>query len=90
MCQPKVEGNNISIEVANDTMRVEIMQAQGELMAFLKERLQNTFLELHININYTEVEKAKYVYTDKEKYNKLKEINPVIDNLRHKLDLDFS
>ncbi|MDN6280419.1 MAG: DNA polymerase III subunit gamma/tau [Psychroflexus sp.] len=90
MCQPKVDGNKISIEVANDTMRVEIMQAQGELMAFLKERLQNTFLELHININHTEVEKAKYVYTDKEKYNKLKEINPAIDNLRQKLDLDFS
>lgn len=90
MCSPKIDGQQIKIEVANDTMRVEIMQSQGELMAFLKEKLQNTYIELHIDINHTEVEKTKYVYTDKEKYNKLKEINPAIDNLRQKLDLDFS
>lgn len=90
MCSPKIYGQQIKIEVANDTMRVEIMQSQGELMAFLKEKLQNTYIELHIDINHTEVEKTKYVYTDKEKYNKLKEINPAIDNLRQKLDLDFS
>ncbi|PJX24013.1 DNA polymerase III, subunit gamma and tau [Psychroflexus sp. S27] len=90
MCSPKIDGQQIKIEVANDTMRVEIMQSQGELMAFLKEKLQNTYIELHIDINHNEVEKTKYVYTDKEKYNKLKEINPAIDNLRQKLDLDFS
>ncbi|MGO2102986.1 MAG: DNA polymerase III subunit gamma/tau [Psychroflexus halocasei] len=90
MCSPKIDGQQIKIEVANDTMRVEIMQSQGELMTFLKEKLQNTYIELHIDINHTEVEKTKYVYTDKEKYNKLKEINPAIDNLRQKLDLDFS
>lgn len=90
MCSPKIDGQQIKIEVANDTMRVEIMQSQGELMTFLKEKLQNTYIELHIDINLTEVEKTKYVYTDKEKYNKLKEINPAIDNLRQKLDLDFS
>lgn len=90
MSKPKAEKHLIKIEVANDTMRVEIMQSQAELMSFLKEKLQNTYLELQIDINHTEVEKTKYVYTDKEKYNKLKEINPVIDNLRQKLDLDFS
>ena len=34
-------------------------------------------------------EEKKYIYTPEEKYNRLREINPHIDDLRKELDLDL-
>lgn len=84
---PKVNGNIISIELPADTMKKDLERGQNPLMGFLKKKLQNTFIVLEIQVNET---KAKqYAFTNIEKYNKLKEKNPLIEKLRTTFDLDI-
>lgn len=83
---PKLEGTRIKLELPNETMKKEIEQSQGSLMAFLKKELRNTDLSLEIKVNQQKIK--KYAFTPIEKYNKLREKNPLIDKLRSTFDLD--
>lgn len=85
--RPKLEGTTIKLELPNDTMKKEIELAQGGLMGYLKEELRNTDLNLAIKVN-EEVSK-KYAFTPIEKYNKLKEKNPLVEKLKDTFDLDI-
>ncbi|MFN2261066.1 MAG: DNA polymerase III subunit gamma/tau [Psychroflexus sp.] len=86
--KPKLEGKDvIKIELPNDTMRLDIEQNQGDLMRFLKNKLKNTEISIHIKVN--KAKEKKFVFTDREKYEKLKEINPNVELLRTTFDLDI-
>lgn len=85
--RPELEGTIIKLELPNDTMKKEIELEQGALMSYLKEKLRNTDLSLEINVN-EEVSK-KYAFTPIEKYNKLKEKNPLVQKLKDTFDLDI-
>lgn len=85
---PKCLGDHtIWIELPNGTMKKEIEREQGELLSFLKEKLQNYDLTLKISIN--EEAAKKYAYTPQEKYEKLKEKNPAIELLKNQFDLEL-
>jgi DNA polymerase-3 subunit gamma/tau len=84
---PKLNGKIITIELPNETMKNDMERGQNQLMAFLKKKLQNTLITLEINVN--EQAAKKYAFTDIEKYNKLKETNPLIEKLRTTFDLDI-
>jgi DNA polymerase-3 subunit gamma/tau len=84
---PKLNGKIITIELPNETMKNDMERGQNPLMAFLKKKLQNTLITLEINVN--EQAAKKYAFTDIEKYNKLKEKNPLIEKLRSTFDLDI-
>src|SRR5690606_19925140 len=84
---PKLKDNNtIWIELPNDTMKKEVERDQYLLMQHLKEKLNNYDIELYITVNDTA--EQKYAFTPQEKYEKLKEKNPLIDKLRKEFDLD--
>ncbi|MBZ9650639.1 DNA polymerase III subunit gamma/tau [Psychroflexus montanilacus] len=85
--RPKLDGTVIKLELPNDSMKLNILQEQGELMKFLKQKLQNTSIVLDITVNH-KAEK-KYVYTPREKFEKLKEVNPNLELLRTTFDLDI-
>jgi len=84
---PKLRGHTISLEFPNNTIKVEVERAKYELLSFLKESLQNFEIDLDIIVN--ETAEKKYAYTPIEKYEKLKEKNPMIDVLRKEFDLDL-
>jgi DNA polymerase-3 subunit gamma/tau len=84
---PKLNGKIITIELPNETMKNDMQRGQNQLMAFLKKKLQNTLITLEINVN--EQAAKKFAFTDIEKYNKLKEKNPLIEKLRTTFDLDI-
>lgn len=83
---PKLDGKVIKLELPNETMKLELEKVQYHLMGFLKEQLQNTTISLEINVN--EVIAKKFAFTPMEKFEKLKEKNPLIDKLRTTFDLD--
>ena len=86
--KPRVtEETNIIYNVPTKSSRKELFEIKDDLTNFLKLNLKNDFLELKFEIN-NEVHK-EYFLTPKEKYEKLKEINPVIENLKNDLKLDF-
>ncbi|WP_299434959.1 DNA polymerase III subunit gamma/tau [uncultured Maribacter sp.] len=86
---PKLKNETtIHIELPNDTMRKEVEREQYELMEFLKKQLNNYFLELKIKVN--ETTETKFAFTPEEKYEKLRQKNPVIDLLRKEFDMDLT
>jgi DNA polymerase III subunit gamma/tau len=84
---PKLDGLKISIELPAETMKRDLERGQNPLMAYLKKRLKNTLITLEIEVN--ESTAKKYAFTNIEKYNKLKEKNPLIEKLRTTFDLDI-
>ena len=86
--RPKLkEDHLVFIELPNDTMKKEVEREQGRLLAYLKEKLNNHSIALEIGVN--EETAKKFAFTPEEKYEKLKEKNPIIDVLRKEFDLDF-
>ena len=85
---PKLKEKNIlSIELPNDTMKKEVEREQYPLMEFLKKGLNNYDISLQISVNETVAK--KFAFTPQEKYEKLREKNPLIDTLRKEFDLDL-
>ncbi len=84
---PTVHENTISIVLPADTMKKDLERGQNPLMAFLKKKLNNTLITLDIQVNETTAK--KFAFTNIEKYNKLKEKNPLIEKLRTTFDLDL-
>ena len=83
---PVLKGKQIWIELPNETMKLELEKVQYYLMGFLKEKLQNTQIQLQISIN--EHAEKKFAFTPIEKFEKLKEKNPLLEKLRSTFDLD--
>jgi DNA polymerase III subunit gamma/tau len=85
---PKLKNENtIWIELPNGTMKKEIEREQSLMLDYLKQKLNNYSISLHITVN-EEVAK-KFAFTPQEKYEKLREKNPNLDLLRKEFDLDF-
>jgi DNA polymerase-3 subunit gamma/tau len=85
---PKLKKDfTIHIELPNGTMKKEIEREQYELMEHLRSKLNNHFIQLEITVN--EESAKKFAFTPEEKYEKLREKNPVIDLLRKEFDLDL-
>jgi DNA polymerase-3 subunit gamma/tau len=78
----------IWIELPNDTMKKEIERAQSGILNFLKKELNNYAIQLKITVS--EQVAKQFAFTPEEKYEKLREKNPVIDLLRSSLDLDIT
>ena len=83
---PKLEGSIIHLEFPNNTIKLEVERARHELLEFIREKLQNYDISLSIEVN--EASAKRYAYTDREKFEKLKEMNPLMDKLRKEFDLD--
>ncbi|WCO03069.1 DNA polymerase III subunit gamma/tau [Psychroserpens ponticola] len=87
MDSPKLVNTNIEITFPNETLKVELERAQYPLMEYLRKTLRNYDLKLDIHVN--EEASKKYVFTDQDKYEKLKEKNPNIELLRNTFGLDI-
>ena len=84
---PKLEGTLLHLEFPNNTIKTEVERARHGLLGFLREQLNNYNIDLSIEVNEAEVK--RYAYTPREKYEKLKEKNPLIDKLRKEFDLEI-
>ncbi|CAM1358955.1 DNA polymerase III subunit gamma/tau [Tenacibaculum xiamenense] len=86
--EPKLfENFQIGISVPNDLMLNQLNKGKPKLLRFLREKLNNYGIQIIVNLNET-VEK-KFAYTPHEKFEKLKEKNPLIDKLRSTFGLDL-
>ncbi|MDC1505470.1 DNA polymerase III subunit gamma/tau [Winogradskyella sp.] len=83
---PKLKGTTLHLTYSNNTNKIEVERAEFPLLAYLKKKLLNYDLKLHITVN-EEIAK-KYAFTPLEKYEKLKEKNPSIEVLRKTFGLD--
>lgn len=86
--EPKIEDKrNIVYNVPTKSSKKELIEIKQDLTRFLKSSLKNDYLVLKFEVN-NEANK-EFFLTPKEKYEKLKEINPTIEKLKTDLKLDF-
>lgn len=84
---PKVTDTTIYLEFPNATNKVEVERQQYDILAFIRKELNNFDISLSITVN--EVMEKQYAYTAQEKYEKLKEKNPAIADLKKTFGLDI-
>jgi DNA polymerase-3 subunit gamma/tau len=85
---PKLESPfKISFTVPNKLMEDQFKKGRPMLLKFLREKLNNYGIKIVVKLNET-VEK-KFAYTPQEKFNKMKEMNPLLEKLRQTFELDL-
>lgn len=84
---PTLDKGYISLELPNQSMKIDMEAAQSGLLQFLFKKLKNYSIEMKITVN--EEASKKYAFTPQDKYEKLREKNPLIDKLRSSFDLDI-
>ena len=77
----------ISLEFPNSTNKIEVERQKTDLLQFIRLSLQNYSIDLDISVNES-IEKT-FVYTNEEKFQKLKEKNPSIELLKKTFNLDL-
>ena len=87
----KVEGSKIDVLVGS-RMSKAMIQEEMELMPYLRKELRNNKLSLNVTIDPEMApkdltEKPKQPITDKEKYDQMREVNPLLDNFSERFDL---
>ena len=60
---------------------------KGALLKAIRSELNNFKIDLSIEVNEQEVK--RYAYTTREKFEKLREKNPLVEELRQTFDLDL-
>ena len=84
---PSLQDSNVFLELPNESMKVDLETAKAPLLQHLHQALNNYGIELIIHVN--ESVAKKHAFTPQDKYEKLKEKNPLIEKLRAIFDLDI-
>ena len=88
MNQPDlISQSTISFDVANEMNKVEMTREMKYLIPFISEKLNHFGIKVEIVIKKKNQEDS--IYSPQEKYQYLLKINPSLDKLREKFDLDF-
>lgn len=85
-CQIQVQDKELQVTLPAQGMKEDLQREQDKLLNYLKKNLRNTHIEMHINVKRTE---EKSLVTTREKYDKLVEINPKVEVLRQKFNLEL-
>ncbi|WP_075344305.1 DNA polymerase III subunit gamma/tau [Tenacibaculum agarivorans] len=86
--QPTLGKNfEIVVSLPNTLMKNQLEKGKPNLLRFIREKVNNYGIKIRIDVN--EVVEKKFAYTPLEKYNKLKEKNPMIEKLKNTFGLDI-
>lgn len=86
--KPKLEANfKIIFSVPNKLMKDQFLRNQPKLLKYLRDKLNNYGISIDLVLN--EQKEKQFAYTPLEKFNKLKEKNPLLEKLRQTFELDL-
>lgn len=84
---PKLDGTKIIYVLPNEGSKIDFEKAKPELLGYLKGHLHNHDISIEVIVN--ESMKSKIAFTTQDKFNRLKEINPNLEELRRLFDLEI-
>ena len=84
---PKLEGTKIIYELPNEGSKIDFDKEKPDLLGYLRGHLHNHEIAIEVVVN--ESVKSKIAFTAQDKYNRLNEINPHLEELRRAFDLDL-
>ena len=77
--------NEIHYTVSNNINKTQLEKNKHKIINFLSKKLKNDFLKIKVIVN--KLEEKKFIYSSKEKFDKMKEINPIIEKMRKEFKL---
>lgn len=85
-CKPVLAENfHFDISVHNQGQQEELFNAAVDILAYLRQYLKNTNIQMRVRIS--EVNEKKLAYTTGERYQHLMEINPLLGKLKDEFNL---
>jgi len=84
---PVLSGTKITIELPNEGSKIDFESEKPGLLGHLKGHLHNHDITIEVIVN--ESVENKFAFTAQDKYNRLNEINPHLEQLRKTFDLDI-
>lgn len=85
-CKPVLAENfHFDISVHNQGQQEELFNAAVDILAYLRQYLKNTHIQMRVSIS--EVNEKKLAYTTGERYQHLMEINPLLGKLKDEFNL---
>ncbi len=85
LSKPILKDTVIHLTYPNQMILDEVKKNQTSILNYLRNKLQNHQIVLKLILD--EAIEKKYAYTPEEKYQKLQEMNPLMDELRKTLFL---
>jgi len=78
--------NTITLALTNPIEEPVLLSIKTELLTFLRENLNNSSIQVDATMQEHQIK--KFAYTNKEKFERLAEKNPLLNELKEKLGLD--
>lgn len=85
---PVLNGTAITVELASQGAKIDFETERNGLLGYLKGHLHNHDITIELIVNEKAVNRR--IYTSKERYDRLNEINPNLELLRRTFDLDLN
>lgn len=83
----KAQGNEVEVHLVSSLEITIFERIEIEVVGFLRSKLENDKISVIKSVE--EVETSKKLYTSKDIYEYMAEINPAIVTLKEKLGMDF-
>jgi len=84
--QYKIRDHQITVNIPNEALESTFEKFRADLLLHLRDKLQNDHITLSSEV--VEIKREKMRYTDREKFDYLKEKYPALRDLQEKLGLD--
>lgn len=81
-----LQQNKVIVQLRHPVQETMLNNIKSELTGFLRERLKNNSILISAEINVTEDKKV--IYTNREKFDYLADLNPALHELKDRLGLD--
>jgi len=85
--EPVIDGLKVALTYPNAMMLEEVKKNQTHILNYLRKKLKN--YQLGFSLILDEKQEKRFAYTPEEKYQKLREMNPMIEEMRKVLFLDI-
>jgi DNA polymerase-3 subunit gamma/tau len=87
-CKPVLlENAHFEVTVHNQLQKEELIGHSLQLLKIMREQLSNSKIQIHVRID--ETHEKKRAYTALEKYELLRQINPLLSKLKDEFDLSL-
>ncbi len=82
------ERYEVVMKIEHSGLEIDVNDIKVELLAHLRKNLSNIHIQLSVEVNKTDAAPDK-PYTPKDKFKRMAEKNPALNELRKQLDLDI-
>ena len=88
----EIKDDNITFEISttSTTQQTAIEEQRLDIIDYLKDNLENDHIRVNIVTKIAELKQENKLYTQRDKYNFLKEKNSKLEFLREEFNLDFN